>query len=615
MEISARTAFYYLTGLSLWSFSLNSFAMQFESDDGWQVKLEQKVTIGTGWRVEDRDPKLYTKFGGQSIGLSDGWGAANVDSANLNYAKGDRFSTQYKLLSDLHITNPDQSLSGFIRIKSWYDDVLENSNVYVGNQANDYQKNQPLEDAGINRLARYKGIAVLDSYIWQKFQLNEHNAEMSLGRQSIPWGNSIFFQGINQVNPIQYSALRRPGVDIQKEMFVPIWSAYGKFSNIFGGSLEAFYQFKWEASVLDSCGPYWSGLEMGLTTQNQSACNGSAMLSGASTAEQYKKGNYLPLTQGEDGRDQGQFGLAYHYPLQFFKTDFGIYAMQINARMPMINARMGDLLSEGSLLNGPASVEALGFVPAKSFWSYPDHIRIFGFTTKTKINDWVIGSEFSYTPNQPVQRSPNDALLAILLGVGPLEEKIASARNQGAGTNFYNFDRLKKTQFLLNSIKPLPAMLGANKGLLLSEIGLQYTDVGDAKRDIRYGRGFIFGVGAHPTLGGGECYVKNIHPDGCKNDGYVTNFSWGYRLKIQLDYSISALDGLELSPNIFWAHDVNGYASDGQFIQDRKQLGLGLKAKYHLASLDLNYIRFANNAKYDSFRDHDYINVALSYNF
>ncbi|MGE7965513.1 DUF1302 domain-containing protein [Pseudomonas sp. NPDC089918] len=590
----------------------SSYAVQLKFGDGWEAKIDSSVAVGAGWRTESPDKKLFTKLNGERVGKPGGQGGANVDSGNLNYDRGDRFSTQYKLLSDIQLSNG--TYGGFLRLKGWYDDAMENASVHAGNQANGYQRGANLDDSGASRLARYKGVEALDSYVWSKFAINDRLAEARLGRQSIPWGGSVFFQGINQINPLNVSALRKPGVDVQKEMFVPIWSAYGKLTNILGGTLEAFYQLKWEPSVMDSCSTYWAPLEMGLTTKSGSACEGAALLSGATSETQFANGNYLPLGKGKDGSDGGQFGFAYHFLIDSIATDLGLYATQVNSRMPIISARMGDD-PPGALLNGPKAVEAIGLSPAEGFWAYPDHVRTFGITTKTKLGRWAVGSELSYTPNQPVQRNANDIVLAIFQGKGPLAEQALAARQAGNGTDIGGYDRLKKAQLLVNGVTALPPMLNAQKGLFASEVAVQYTDVGDSFSGIRYGRGFIFGNGAHESLGGGDCLSTNPQPDGCKDDGYVTKFSWGYRLKAQLDYSVDSIAGLWISPNVFWAHDVKGFSSDSQLIEGRKQLGLGVKFFYSSVGLDLNYVTFADSAKYDPFRDHDYASAAITYSF
>jgi len=464
------------------------------------------------------------------------------------------------------------------------------------------------------RLARYKGLETLDSYIWSKFSVGAGEAEVRAGRQSIPWGGSLFFQGISQVNPMNFSALRKPGMDVQKEMYVPVWSLYGKLTNVAGGTLDAFYQLKWEPSVFDTCGPYWVSFEMGLSTKANSPCHAAALLPGNTSEVQLREGNYLPLGDGRKGSDSGQFGISYRYPLNSIATEIGVYAAQINSRVPIISARTGDDPA-GAALNGPESIEKLGLRPAEGFWQYPDNIRIFGITTKTKLSGWALGSEFSYTPNQPVQRNANDIVMAIFQGAGPLGQQSLLAREKGVGVDIGGYDRLKKAQFSVNAARALPPMLYASKGTFASEIAFQYNDVGDSFTGIRYGRGFIFGSGAHESLGGGDCFAGNTQPDGCRDDGYVTKYSWGYRLKGQLDYSLDSIAGLWVSPNVYFAHDVKGFSSDGQMVEGRKQLALGVKVSYQSLSLDLNYVTFSDGAEYDTFSDHDYASAAVTYKF
>ena len=103
---------------------------------------------------------------------------------------------------------------------------------------------------------------------------------------------------------------------------------------------------------------------------------------------------------------------------------------------------------------------------------------------------------------------------------------------------------------------------------------------------------------------------------GCKNDGFVTKTAWGYRLKGSLDYPGAFDTSFTLTPSLFWAHDVNGYSVDSQFIKDRMVLGVGLRADYQKKfAIDIGYTMFGNKANYDPFADRDYFSVALSSTF
>ena len=63
-------------------------------------------------------------------------GASNSDAGDLNYGKGDRYSTLFKLLTDVSMT---QGSMGFkLGAKIWSDEGLKRASVPFGNQANGF---------------------------------------------------------------------------------------------------------------------------------------------------------------------------------------------------------------------------------------------------------------------------------------------------------------------------------------------------------------------------------------------------------------------------------------------------------------------------------------------
>ena len=149
------------------------------------------------------------------------------------------------------------------------------------------------------------------------------------------------------------------------------------------------------------------------------------------------------------------------------------------------------------------------------------------------------------------------------------------------------------------------------------------VNVPDSATGVRYGRSFVFGIAAHPGYGPlagavpGGCPVLNTpNQPGCENDGFVTDWSWGYRLRGQLAYANVANLGFTLKPSVFWGHDVKGVAADGQFNEGRGTLGLGLGFEYQKAyNLDFSYVTYRNGAKWDALRDRDYYSVSISASF
>jgi hypothetical protein len=383
---------------------------------------------------------------------------------------------------------------------------------------------------------------------------------------------------------------------------------------------------KWEQTIVDQCGGYWAPVEWALSTSTGSGCRvATTTLGGASNFDQLNAGNYIPLSTGKDGKDSGQWGLAFRFPVDAIDSEVGLYAMQINSRIPIVSARAGSSLigtplQATGLITAIPALAPLGLTSVSAFWEYPDRINIYGLSAATNIAGWSVGGELSYTNNQPVQINGNDLLQGLLTGVGPEGARGIATVLQGPGTNFTGFDRLKKTQLQANTIKVLPAMLGASQGTLLAEVGMQWNDLPDNGH--RYDRAFIYGFASHPTVpfGGSSCTnpvppLVNPQQDGCRDDGFVTKFAWGYRLRASLDY-LDLIGGFTVTPSIFWGHDVDGYSSDTQFIKGREALSLGVKFDYRKRyAFELGYTTFANSAKFDPFRDRDYYGAALSATF
>jgi len=640
-------------GIVLAGCTTSASAAQWRYDNGVQLVWNTTVSVGTNWRASSPSNELYSRVSGQLLGLKDGLGGSNTDSATLNYGQGDRFSTPLKLITDLELRKGD--FGGLVRVKAWYDQSLEDEKVRFGHQNNDYNGGrgglnsrppllpynpcpgatqiiggQPycapgtwptakLSDEGFEDLQKFSGVYLLDAYAYGTFQVGDSDLQLRLGRQVVNWGESVFFQGVNQINPIDVTALRRPGTEV-KEVLLPVLMAYTNWGFSFG-SLEAFYQFQWDNSPIDSCGMYWGPAE-GLISAETAGCLSTASIGGAANPVAQARGFSFSALKGREASDSGQFGLALRFPVEAIDTEFGLYGMNIHARVPVISARMGTHPSAPIRTPGlpfpifnPAANGGLGgwfsqvvsnvpqygflspadfhrtlaaaggtpVTPAGGFWEYPEDIQIYGLSAATTLFGWSVAAEASYQADVPVQINGNDLLQAALLGAGPYGAAGRAAVVQGLGTELPGYDRFDKTQFQVNTVKTFSDVLGAESLLLVAEVAMQSNDVPDFEKagNLRYGRAFIYGVGGQAT---------NPQPDGRKVDGYITDLSWGYRMRARLDYD-GAFDGaIRVSPSVVWNHDVDGVAMDGQFIEDRQTLGLGVGFNYAKKyTLDLDY--------------------------
>lgn len=597
-------------------------AVPFEVE-GWDANWNTTVSVGSTWRTQSPDSKLTKAPDAAYIGLGGGSGGSNSDAGTLNSRAGDRVSTIVKVVSDLEVKKDD--MGGLVRFKAWYDEMLRHEDMRYGNQANGYSRNSPLSDSGFGEAQKFANVQLLDAYVYNTFDVADRPLQVRLGRQVINWGESMFFQGVNQINPIDLPALRRPGAEI-KEGLTPVWAIDANASLGNGISVEGFYQFAWEPTAVEGCGTYWSNMDISVGT-DPGRCD-KVVVGGLGSLAAINAGNYAPLVKGRKASNVGEFGMALRLDADAINTEFGVYAMNIHARTPVISGKTGTWgttvagarTSVNPLWAHQISTNALylgkGIVSATAFWEYPEDVQVYGLSAATTLFGWSVGSEASVTPNLPVQRNANDLLNGMLTGLGPLGNL---ARGTASLSDVSGYDRFIKTQFQVNTAKTFGGILGSAKSLVAGEGAVQWVNVPDYREagSIRYGRAFIFGTGS--TVGNNTCAAGtqfNPQPDGCKNDGYVTQLSWGYRLRGQLEYPQIFDTGVNFTPSLYFAHDVQGVSADNQLNEGRMAVGVGARFTFMQSyNLDLNYVNYIDNARYDPLRDRDFASVSLSASF
>jgi hypothetical protein len=603
-------------------------AADLQLTDGWKGSLNTTLSLGSSWRMQAPSTDLFSLPDGQRAGVPGGAGGSNTSSGNLNYDKGDRFSTLLRINSELSVSKGD--LGGFARVRAWHDFALNDGNVRAGNRASNYALGQPLSDDGFAPLQKFSGIALLDAYVYNTYDIQGKPVQVRLGNQVLNWGESLFIQGINQINPIDLTSLRKPGAEI-KDAFLPI-PALSVNAGLGGGvSLEGFYQFRSVVSNIDSCGTYFGVVETQLTTKSGRACSevlttvdGRTLqtlnIAGLGNYDARLNGLWVPMTDGREA-DRGDFGLALRAPIEAIDAEMGVYAALIGSRTPFVSGKAGSSLAAPGAVGGMAlpihqQLNA-SRTPAVGFWEYPDDIRLFGASLSTNLAGWSLGAEVSVAPNQPVQINSGDLITALLSGVGPYGAEVQQYRDQGPGTYIPGYKRFRKNQMQVNGIKILPRMLGASQSTLVLEAAFQHINIDDA---LRYGRPFIFGYAGDPATAGGSC-LTNANLDGsprlgCTNDGFVTRSSWGYRVRLQFEYPSFAGTSATLFPMINFAHDVKGYSADSQFVEDRRTIGLGARLNFaRRHNVEVNYVRYNDRALFDAFRDRDFLSLAVSTSF
>jgi hypothetical protein len=76
-----------------------------------------------------------------------------------------------------------------------------------------------------------------------------------------------------------------------------------------------------------------------------------------------------------------------------------------------------------------------------------------------------------------------------------------------------------------------------------------------------------------------------------------------------------ALGGINLTPNMAWSHDVDGYSPAPNFVEGRQALSLGLRADYlAIYQAEISYTSFFG-ADYNELADRDFLSLSFSVAF
>lgn len=575
-------------------------AGEFNFENGLEGSWTLGASLGTSWRAKSADPALVSLGNGGTTATGGG-----SDDGTLNYDKGDIFSTVALLRGEVKLKM--DNLGAVVGGKAWYDNTAKKGRVAHGSYANGYEPGARLNDSEFDSLSKFSGVALGNAYGFGTFNLGSDKVlNVKLGNQVVNWGESIFIPGVSQFGAFDVTASKKAGAQV-KDILLPIPQLAASLSLGSNASVEAFYQFKWKKNVLDGCGTYWSVSDLlncpgavtaAATPSDRGLYNGYELIPSSGVIRNLQVDRAADVTP----KDSGQFGLAGHYFSVDLGTDLGLYYVNYHTRNP-IYSTVKTPSSSDSLFSGEFhDLTALlrQFNPSipqapyaqQFFWDYSaDNIQVLAVSASTTLGGWAVAAEASYTKGFAVQINTVDLGQGAAFGAG----RMAYLANVPDGTVARGYDRKNKSQIQLSTNKTFSHIAGAQSLLLIGEIGFQHwSGIGDPATSIRYGRAALFGIEG--------------------NDGFFTANAGGYRILAQLNYS-DVFSGVSLAPRVFWSHDVKGMSADSSFIQNRKILGLGVRAEYNKDYYaDLSYTAYGR-ATYDLTHDRDYFSAVIGLNF
>ncbi|MCQ4320145.1 DUF1302 domain-containing protein [Stutzerimonas stutzeri] len=564
-------------------------------------QFDSAMSIGASWSMTDRDMDL--------VGINNGGTGYTQtgDDNRLNFKKGETFSKIFKGIHDLELRYGDSG--AFIRGKYWYDFELKD----------EHRLFKEISDSNRKEAAQSSGAQILDAFLYHNYYLVDLPGTVRVGKQVVSWGESTFIgNSINSINPLDAAAFRRPGAEI-KEGLIPVNMLYLSQSLTDQLSMEAFYQLEWDQTIVDNCGTFFGNDVVADGCDDNYAIGNAAILPLEPFAaaagvgfDVTSEGVITPRSGDRDARDSGQFGVAFRWLAD--AAEYGVYFMNYHSRTPVVstttsNISLADAAAIGGVLAGAGMPTSLagGILQSAAlgngsyYLEYPEDIRLYGASFSTTLPTGTAWSgEISYRPNAPVQINTYDLTRAML---NPIAGGVASPVQTSPGADNRGYNRKEITQIQTTFTHFFDQVLGADRVTVIGEVGYAHVGGLESKDEMRYGRDSIYGSVDDP-----------VQLAAYGDDGFVTADSWGYRLRALANYS-NVFAGVNLTPNLSFSHDVDGYGPNNLFVEDSKAVSIGVDAEYqNTYTASLSYTDFFDG-DYNTLTDRDFLAFSVGVNF
>lgn len=319
-----------------------------------RVRWDNTFKYSNAFRLKDRSDKVMAD--------------ARTDDGDRNFSKG-LISNRIDWLSELDLTY--KQFGGRLSGAAWYDDIY--------NKKND--NNSPTTSNNISvpydefthdtrdRMGR-KG-ELLDAFVYANGSLGEMSGTVRFGRHALVFGESLFFgsNGIaNAQVPIDLVKLLSVPSSQFKEVLRPVEQVSGQLQVTPKLSLSAYYQLKWEKTVIPPAGSY-------LSTSDIAG-------EGAESAGPFLRQNDI------NARDSGQGGLQLRY--RFTDVEVGLFAARYHDKTPSFYL----------------TLDPTTFTPSGLVHAYAEDIKTYGASFSSVVGSVNIAGEMSVRHNVPLVSDP-----------------------------------------------------------------------------------------------------------------------------------------------------------------------------------------------------------------
>lgn len=320
------------------------------------ISWDNTIRYNLGVRVEDRERAIAN--------------SANNDEGDFSFSKGQVTTNRVDLMSELQV---DYMRDMGLRVSAaaWGDaafnsdarsnPVLAARGSYLNNRFSDY-----------TRKYYRAGGELLDAYAYKNFSIGDMRGKLTVGRQTVLWGEAIALSGFSvshaQAPSDAIKALATPGADA-RETALPIGQVLTQLDVSSELTLAAQYYFQWRPSRLPEGGTYLAGTDFILQGPDRFSLAPGLFLSNRGVVK---------------AKSTGDWGLSARWRPGWLNGTLGFYARQFDERAPWVSLNV-----------------AAGTYSAR----YAENAKLFGMSLSKSVAGMSIGAELVYRRNTALNSS------------------------------------------------------------------------------------------------------------------------------------------------------------------------------------------------------------------
>jgi hypothetical protein len=304
---------------------------------------------------------------------------ANADDGDRNFASG-LVSDRIDLMSQLDLALGDFGFHA--SAAGWYDSVYHN---HTDNRSqttyNATGSSSQFAPAVRDLEGQYAELD--DAFVYGAFSLDSVSLSGRLGRQTVLWGESLFYDANSIASaqaPTDYTRTVTGQSSYANDVYLPVTQLSLTAQLLPNLSVTLYDHFGARPSRQAGDGSYFSYVDF---------------IGPGASRFFLPSGQYLQRENDGKVSADGQYGIGLHASM--YDVDLGLYALRYNATDPQI------IMASSSDEADPAVAGYYRLV-------YPRKISLFGASASLSMDDSTIAGEISLRQNTPLLAYPRDAI-------------------------------------------------------------------------------------------------------------------------------------------------------------------------------------------------------------